>query len=71
MFHKVHKTKHMKRKEAVYLKKNGRVTIVKMVQNLKNKVEAWINRPEVRIKQIQKMFAVGGMFKWEGTQINL
>ena len=30
--------------------------IVKMIQNIENKMEAWINRLEVRIKEIQKMF---------------
>ena len=30
--------------------------IVKMVQNLENKMEAWIHRLEARIRKIQEMF---------------
>ena len=30
--------------------------IVKMIQNLENKMEAWINRPEAWIKKMQGMF---------------
>ena len=30
--------------------------IVKMIQNLENKIEAWINRPEAQNEKMQKMF---------------
>ena len=38
----------------VYLKNKSRVTIVKMIQRLRNKMEAQINRLEAQIKKIQK-----------------
>ena len=36
--------------------KEVRVIIVKMIQNLENKMKAWINRLEARIKKMQEMF---------------
>ena len=30
--------------------------IVKVIQNLENKIEAWINRPEVQNEEMKKMF---------------
>ena len=30
--------------------------IVKMVQNLENKIEAWINRLEAQIEKMQEIF---------------
>ena len=36
--------------------KEFRVTIVKMIQNLRNKMEAQINRMEVWVENIQKVF---------------
>ena len=42
----------MKRKEAIYLKKELRVMIVKMIKNLGNKMEAQINRMAAWIKKM-------------------
>ena len=36
--------------------KEFRIMIVKMVQNLENKIELQINKPETRIKKMQEMF---------------
>ena len=36
--------------------KEFRVMIVKMVQNLENKMEAWINRLEAQIEKMQEIF---------------
>ena len=47
--------KQMKRKEAVYLKKI-RVMIVKMIQNLGNKMETKTNRIKAWLEKIQEMF---------------
>ena len=30
--------------------------IVKVIQNLENKIEAWINRPEVQNEEMKEMF---------------
>ena len=38
------------------LEKEFRVMIVKMIQNLRNKMEAQINRIEVWVQNIQKVF---------------
>ena len=42
----------MKRKYATYLKKKFRVMIVKMIQSLRNRMEAWTGK-------IQEMFNKG------------
>ena len=44
-----------KEKEIVYLKKEFRIIIVKMIQILENKMELQINRLETRIEQMQVM----------------
>ena len=36
--------------------KEFRIMIVKMIQNLENKMELQINRPETRIEKMQEMF---------------
>ena len=36
--------------------KESRIVIVKMIQNLQNKMEAQINRLETRIEKMQEMF---------------
>ena len=36
--------------------KEFRIMIVKMIQNLENKMELWINSLETRIKEMQEMF---------------
>ena len=36
--------------------KEFRIMIVKMVQNLENKMEAWINRLEAQIEKMQEIF---------------
>ena len=46
----------MKKTGAVYSKKELRVMIVKMIQNLGNEIKVQINRMEATIKKIQKMF---------------
>ena len=42
----------MKRKKAVYLKKEFRVMTVKMIQNIGSKMETQINRLEAQIQKI-------------------
>ena len=44
---KAHQTKQ-KRSRGVYLKKKFRIMIVKMIQNLENKMELQINRLQTR-----------------------
>ena len=33
-----------------------RIMIIKIIQNLENKMEAWINKLETQIKKMQEMF---------------
>ena len=49
-----HQTKQKKRREGVYRKKQFRIMIVKMIQNLENKMELQINRLETRIERCKK-----------------
>ena len=41
------------------LEKGFRLMIVKMIQNLENKMELQVNRLEARIEKMQKMFNKG------------
>ena len=49
-----HQTKQKRRRHGVYLKKDFRIMIVKMIQNLENKMELQINRLETRIEKMKK-----------------
>ena len=51
-----HQTKQKRRRYGVYLKKDFRIMIVNMIQNLETKTELQINRLETRIKKMQEMF---------------
>ena len=54
---KTHKTKTNEDQIDNLPGKEFRVMIVKMIQNLKNKMEACVNRPEAWIQKTQEMFA--------------
>ena len=43
-------------KEEEIPEKVFRIRTVKMIQNVENKMELWINRPEARIEKMQEMF---------------
>ena len=51
-----HQTKQKRRRYGVYLKKDFRIMIVKMIQNLENKMKLQINSLETRIEKMQEMF---------------
>ena len=50
-----HQTKQKRRRQGVYLKRI-QIMIVKMIQNLENKMELQINRLDRRIEKMQEMF---------------
>ena len=52
----VHQIKQKRRRYGVYLKKDFRIMIVKMIQNLENKTELQINRLVPRIEKMQEIF---------------
>ena len=49
-------TKSNKRGHGVYLKSKFRIMMVKMIQNLENKIELQIDRLETRIEKMYEMF---------------
>ena len=51
-----HQSKQKRRRYGVYLKKDFRIMIVKMIQNLENKTELQINKLVTRIEKMQEMF---------------
>ena len=53
---KCHQNKQKRRRWGVYLKKEFRIMIVQMIQNLENKTQLQINRLETRIEKMQEMF---------------
>ena len=51
-----HQTSQKSRRWGVSLKKEFRIVTVKMVQNLRNKMELQMNSLETRIEKMQEMF---------------
>ena len=52
----IHQTKQKKEEIGSLPEKEFRIMVVKMTQNLENKMELWINSLETRIGKMQEMF---------------
>jgi len=51
-----HQTKQKRRRYGVYQKKEFRIMIVDMIQNLENRMELQINNLETRTEKMQEKF---------------